>query len=91
MAITFVTTPAQSAQSKKKSCGHTKAVAPTIPLDQPGRLRVSHLLSLLGVSHSTLYVGMKRGRYPKPDGMDGRMPYWFTSTIRELLKAQCQH
>ncbi|MBI3374987.1 MAG: hypothetical protein HY017_24965 [Betaproteobacteria bacterium] len=70
-----------------KKSGHTKAQPPTISLDQPGRLRVAHLLSLLSVSHSTLYAGIKTGRYPKPDGMDGKIPYWWTSTIRMLVQS----
>lgn len=73
--------------AEPKRNGHTRAKAPTISLDQPGRLRVAHLLSLLAVSHSTLYAGIKSGRYPKPDGMDGKIPYWWTSTIRPLLQS----
>jgi len=78
--ITAVTT------HKKKRSGHTKAKAPTISLDQPGRLRVGHLLSLCSISHTKLYDGLKTGRYPKPDGYDGKMPYWRTETIRQLLQ-----
>lgn len=73
--------------SKPRRCGHTRAKPPTISLDQPGRLRVAHLLSLLSVSHSTLYAGIKSGRYPKRDGTDGKIPYWKTSTIRLLLQS----
>lgn len=65
--------------------GHTRASAPLISLDQPGRLRVAHVLSLLAVSHSTLYAGMRSGRYPKPDGFDGKVPYWKTESIRAFL------
>lgn len=71
---------------KRKTNGHTKAVAPKIPLDQPGRLRVAHVLALLGIKHATLYEGMRRNRYPKPDGRDGRIPYWNTETIRRFLQ-----
>ena len=71
--------------SETKKSGHTRPKAPIISLDQPGRLRVAHLLSLLSVSHSTLYAGIKSGRYPKPDGIDGKIPFWNTSTIRLLL------
>ena len=68
-----------------RRCGHTKPQRPKITLDQPGRLRVSHVLALLSISHSTLYAGIKTGRYPKPDGRDGNIPYWNTATIRALL------
>jgi len=72
---------------KAKKSGHTRAKAPTISLDQPGRLRVAHLLSLLSVSHSTLYIGIRRGRYPKPDGYDGKLPFWNTGTIKVFLQS----
>jgi hypothetical protein len=65
--------------------GHTRAKAPSISLDQPGRLRVAHLLSILSVSHSTLYTGIKKGRYPAPDGHDVKIPYWNTCTIKLFL------
>jgi predicted DNA-binding transcriptional regulator AlpA len=65
--------------------GHTRPVAPVLDLNGPGRLRVAHLLALLGVSHSTLYSRIKGGHFPPPDGYDGSMPYWKTSTIRPLL------
>lgn len=69
-----------------KQKGHTLPKAPSIDLSQPGRLRVAHLLSLLGVAHSTLYLGLKTGRYPAPDGYDGKMPFWRTETIRAFLQ-----
>ncbi len=71
--------------STKKKNGHTKPRAPMISLDQPGRLRTAHLLSLFGVAHTTHSEGVRKGRYPKPDGYDGRMPYWHTQTIRDFL------
>ena len=75
-----------SISKKVKSTGHTKAVAPNISLDQPGRLRVANLMSLFGVGHSTLYEGIKRKRYPAPDGRDGKIPYWNTQTIKHFLQ-----
>lgn len=69
----------------EKRVGHTRPKAPIINLEQPGRLRVCHVISLFGVSHSTWYAGLKSGRYPAADGFDGRMPYWHTETIRPLL------
>lgn len=67
--------------------GHTIPRAPVISLEQEGRLRVSNLMAILGVSHSTLYGGLKSGRYPKPDGHDGKIPYWRTDTIKAFLEA----
>lgn len=71
----------EKAKSKK-----VKPQAPEISLAQPGRLRVAHLLSLFGVSRTTLYSGMNFGRYPEPDGKDGRLPYWNTETVRRWLE-----
>lgn len=71
---------------KVKKSGHTKPKAPVISLDQPGRLRVAHVMSLLGVGHSTLYEGMRLKRYPRPDGYDGKIPYFLTETIRKFLR-----
>lgn len=77
-------------KAKKKSVksGHTRPRAPIISLDQPGRLRVAHLLSLLGVSHATFYKRLKSGVYPAPDWRDGNMPLWSTATIKGFLTAQ---
>lgn len=74
----------KSAPAPKKT-GHTRAKAPIVSLSEPGRLRVAHVLALLGVSHSTLYAGVKTGRYPKADGRDGNFPYWNTQTIKNFL------
>ena len=73
--------------SKRKKLGHTRPRQPEISLDQPGRLRVANLLAIFNVSHSTLYAGVKRGRYPSPDGWDGNFPFWKTSTIKKFLDA----
>jgi predicted DNA-binding transcriptional regulator AlpA len=92
MALTINRAPKTiTVQLKNKNSGHTKPAIPTISLDQPGRLRVAHLMSLLGVSHSTLYAGIKKSRYPKPDGLDGRMPYWLTTTVRNFLLTKASH
>lgn len=88
---TPIATSAPNAQADKRKSCHTKPRAPTISLDQPGRLRVAHVLSLLGIAHSTLYEGMRYKRYPRPDGRDGRIPYWHTETIRNFLKAPGTH
>jgi predicted DNA-binding transcriptional regulator AlpA len=71
----------------KTRASHTRPQAPIIDLNQPGRLRVAHVMSLLGISHATLYAGLKTGRYPAPDGRDGRIPFWRTERIRNFLKS----
>ncbi|SFM42791.1 hypothetical protein SAMN05421863_102827 [Nitrosomonas communis] len=70
---------------KSTRSGHTQPKAPLVPLEQEGRLRVANWLALLGVCHSTFIKGVKSGRYPKPDGYDGRFPYWRNETARRFL------
>jgi hypothetical protein len=76
---------AQASALKSAKNNHTKAKPPMIDMNQHGRYRVSNLLAIFNVSHSTLYAGFKIGRYPKPDGYDGSMPFWKTETIRNFL------
>lgn len=87
MSITKQGHPSAQQKPKAPSRGHTRPRQPTIALDQMGRLRVANLLAILNISHSTLYDGLKTGRYPAPDGRDGSFPYWNTSTIRQFLAA----
>lgn len=72
----------------QKSRGHTRPSPPLIDLNGPGRLRVAHLLALFGISHSTLYARIREGGFPEKDGLDGRIPYWNTATIRALLNSK---
>jgi predicted DNA-binding transcriptional regulator AlpA len=67
--------------------GRSGPRAPLISLDQPGRLRALHVCAVLSVSRPTLYARMRAGLYPKPDGYEGRFPYWKTSTIRAFVIA----
>ena len=71
----------------KASQNHAKPLAVTGELSELTRLRVGHLMSLFAISHATLYARMREGKIPKPDGMDGRRPYWKTATIRVYLTA----
>lgn len=73
--------------NRTKKSGHTRPRRPEISLNDAGRLRVANMLAILNISHSTLYEGLKRGRYPSPDGRDGNFPYWKTSTIKSFLDA----
>ncbi|MEO6967857.1 MAG: hypothetical protein ABI132_05290 [Rhodanobacteraceae bacterium] len=79
-----MTEPRVNAIPKRRSTRRAKA--PIIPLDQPGRLRFANVMALLGISHQTIYDRIKSGAIPLPDGYDGAMPYWKTSTIRTLLE-----
>jgi hypothetical protein len=79
-------------QSPKKRRGHTAPRAPGTDLSQLGWLRVCHVLYLLNVGHSTFYAGLRPSkadgttRYPKPDGWDGKRPYWLCATIKRFLE-----
>lgn len=84
MAISFTKIgqkPAATAVAKRKPM---QAVVPLVPLDQPGLLRVCHLMALLSVSRASVYARVADGRLPAADGRDGR-PYWKTQTINAYL------
>lgn len=71
----------------KKSQGHSKALPVTVDMNQPGRLRIGHLLTIYAVSHSSFYSHVKAGLIPQADGKDGGRPWWKTSTIRDHLNS----
>jgi hypothetical protein len=68
----------------KKQRGHVSARRPIIDINSPGRLRTGEVMALGGFSHSGLYVRIKKGTFPPPDGNDGRN-FWNTSTMRGYL------
>jgi predicted DNA-binding transcriptional regulator AlpA len=70
---------------KKALRGHSKAL-PRIDLNQPGRVRVGHMMTFYGISHSSVYAHLKKGLLPPPDGFICRRPYWLTSTIKADLE-----
>lgn len=89
MALHMKFTPAEKMELKSNlkmvRNGHAKPKSVAhLHLDRPGRVRVGHLLTLLNISHSTLYERIKRGTWPEPDGKDTR-PYWETATVKYLL------
>ena len=60
---------------------HRRARAPLMRLDEFGRLSLANLMYLFQCSHQTVYDRIRRGKYPGPDGYDGRRPFWQTSTV----------
>jgi len=88
MPVTFSDVKSALGEKKGKS-GHVQPAAPQISLDQPGRLRVKHLLFLLSIKSSTLYIRLKKGEIPAADGDDGR-PYWNTVTVKSFLAAKAE-
>ena len=67
--------------------GHAKPLPLPDELKDLRRLRCGHLMALLSISHATLYARLSTGTIPRPDGRDGRRPYWKTSTVKALLDA----
>ena len=78
MSLSHTATPSNSSK-------RTRAKPPVIDLSQPGRLSLGNMLALFNVSAATFYEGLKSGRYPKPDGYDGRRPFWKTATALAAL------
>ena len=86
MTITRKTTAEIGAASNfKKQRGHVLPRMPLIDINNPGRLRSGHVLALCGFSHSTLYLRINKGGFPEPDGKDGGLNFWNTSTIKNYL------
>ena len=75
--------PTPDSPFRPQSCSRAKP--PIIDLNQPGRLSLGNMLALFNVSAATFYAGMKSGRYPAPDGHDGRLPFWKTATALAAL------
>ena len=72
--------------AQRKNRGHVTPKKPQIDLNENGRLRSCHVLALCGISHSTLYKRMQSKSFPAPDGRDGGLNFWNTSTIRNYLQ-----
>lgn len=64
-----------------KQRGHSKAL-PRVDLNQPARLKVGHLMTLYGLSHSSIYSHLRKKLIPAPDGVICGRSYWRTETIR---------
>jgi predicted DNA-binding transcriptional regulator AlpA len=62
------------------------ARVPQMSLTDYGHLHVCHLMHLLHCSRQTIYTRVRQGTLPKPDGMDGRRPFWNTKTIRPIFE-----
>lgn len=65
--------------------GHVQPRRPVVALNEPGLWRTADVLGALNISHSNLYERMQCGRFPRPDGNDGRN-YWHTRTVRAFLE-----
>jgi hypothetical protein len=82
MAITYVSVSAP-AQPKRKC---VRAAPPIVDLTVPGRLRAKDVQALLRIGATWLDAGIKSGKYPPPDYVEGRARYWKHSTILNFLE-----
>ncbi len=76
-------------KTQKSARGHSKCL-PLPNLAVPGRLRIGHLMTAYGLSHSSVYAHLQRKWIPAPDGKIGSRPYWLTKTIQEDLDKKVQ-
>jgi predicted DNA-binding transcriptional regulator AlpA len=55
-------------------------------------LKTKDVLTLLGISRSSLYVGVRNGTYPKPLrlGPKGRDCYWPKEVIQAVIEKAAQ-
>jgi prophage regulatory protein len=53
---------------------------------RPAFMRLWEVLSVLPVSKSTFYAGVKSGRYPKPVKLGPRISAWRVEEIDDLVK-----
>lgn len=51
------------------------------------RVKLPFVLDVLAVGKSTLYRGIKSGKYPPPV-KEGRSSFWYMSTLQEYLQAK---
>jgi len=58
---------------------------PAVDLRLELRLTQADCAAVLRIGKSTFRAGVVSGRYPAPDGRDGRIPYWHSRTIRRFL------
>jgi predicted DNA-binding transcriptional regulator AlpA len=56
-------------------------------LPETGFLRLPQVLSLIPVSKSTWWAGVKSGRYPKPVKLGERITAWRAEDISALIVA----
>lgn len=77
--------PIAAGSKPARHSSHVLPRPPVIDINGPGRLRTAHVLALCGISHSTLHARLKTGKFPLPDGKDGKQNFWNTRTITIFL------
>jgi len=48
------------------------------------------MMTLLNVSHSTLYERIKTGMLPRPNATLGKKPMWWAATVLQILAPLAQ-
>lgn len=87
MGLHIQSASVKSEPKAKPRNGHTRPMTLTfVDLSKPGRIRIGHMMTLFSVSHSTLYKKIQIGAIPKPDGKDGKRPFWLTETVLDVLQ-----
>ena len=86
MAVTINKAPTAEKPATTKNLKGKPGHAKPLPFNKadllkPGRLKPGHLMTLFGISHSTLYKRRADGLIPPPDLKEYGRPLWFTSTI----------
>lgn len=81
MSIQHDSSISREQRKKSQRGGH-------ISLDEQGRLRCQHMVVLFANSRSAFYARLRKGLVPRPDGYEGRHPYWKTATVRKALEAR---
>ena len=59
--------------------------SPSIP--STGFMRISEVLTVIPISRSSWWAGVKSGRYPKPVKLSARVTAWRVGDIRALVDA----
>lgn len=55
------------------------------PLPDEGFVRLPSVLSVLGISKTSFYAGIKSGKFPKGKLLSERCRVWSASEVRNLL------
>lgn len=71
---------------KSSTSGHATSLAAHSSISNLQRLWTKQFAELLNVRGTTLFNGINSGRYPAPDGFDGKRPYWTVSTALKFLQ-----
>ena len=56
-------------------------------IDDLLRLHAKDFIRLLAIGSTAFYAGLKKHRYPPPDGYDRKRPYWHQKTAYDFLSS----